>query len=146
MPPIDPYQVLQVSPAAEQEVVTAAFRALAMKYHPDREPSRYSARRMAELNAAYDLVREPGRRAAFDRGWRKSATAPDPIITPPPRSNGNGAQDGARLDFGRYRGWSLRDLARQDTDYLRWLERHASGKPFRAEIADLLRQAGVASA
>lgn len=146
MPPMDPYQVLQVAPGAEQEVITAAYRALAMKYHPDREPSRYAARRMAELNAAYDLVREPGRRAAHDRGRRRSASAADPIITPPPGGNGNGGQDGAYLDFGRYRGWSLRDLARHDADYLRWLERHASGKPFRGEIADLLRQAGVAPA
>ena len=144
MPRIDPYHVLQVSPAAEQEVITGAYRALAMKYHPDREQSRYGARRMAELNAAYDLVRDAGRRAAFDRSWRQTATAPDPIITPPPR-NGS-AHDGGRLDFGRYVGWSLRDLARHDADYLRWLERHASGKPFKAEIAELLRQPGVTPA
>ena len=41
----DPYRVLQVAPTAEQEVVNAAFRALALKYHPDRDPSQAAARR-----------------------------------------------------------------------------------------------------
>jgi hypothetical protein len=38
------------------------------------------------------------------------------------------------LDFGRYEGWSIADLARRDPDYLRWLRRHSSGIRFRREI------------
>ena len=45
-----------------------------------------------------------------------------------------------QLDFGRYAGWSLRDIARQDEAYLRWLARHSSGIRFRGEIAKLLRE------
>ncbi len=71
---IDPYRVLQVVPTAEQEVLNAAFRALALKYHPDRDPSTTAARRMAELNAAYALVRDPAARGAFDAATRMSAT------------------------------------------------------------------------
>ena len=70
---IDPYQVLQVQPSAEQEVVNAAFRALALKYHPDRDPSPAAARRMTLLNAAYALVRDADARAALERARRKSS-------------------------------------------------------------------------
>jgi len=34
------------------------------------------------------------------------------------------------LDFGRYAGWSLGDLARHDPNYLRWLSRHSSGNRY----------------
>jgi len=34
---VDPYRILQVAPSAEQEVIQAAYRALALKYHPDRD-------------------------------------------------------------------------------------------------------------
>lgn len=48
----DPHQVLQVTAAAESEVIRAAYRALALKYHPDRDASGYAAQRMAEINEA----------------------------------------------------------------------------------------------
>ena len=42
------------------------------------------------------------------------------------------------LDFGRYLGWSLAEIARHDPDYLRWLSRHSAGIRFRDEIERLL--------
>lgn len=63
----DLYQLLQVDPAAEQEVVQAAFRRLASKYHPDKNPSEDAHRRMQELNEAYAVIGDPARRAAYDR-------------------------------------------------------------------------------
>jgi uncharacterized protein (DUF3820 family) len=45
---------------------------------------------------------------------------------------------GTKLSFGRYAGWTLRDLARQDPDYLRWLSRHSSGVLYRTEIYQIL--------
>ena len=45
----DPYRVLQVLATADQEVLNAAFRALARKYHPDHDKSALAARRMTEL-------------------------------------------------------------------------------------------------
>jgi len=98
---LDPYKALQVAPTADQEVVDAAFRALAKKYHPDRDKTRHAARRMAELNAAYAVVREPVRRAQFDRSQRQatyygSATnvaRPTPTsVPPPPRSETAGTR------------------------------------------------------
>jgi len=145
VPPLDPYQVLQVSPTAEQEVLNAAYRALAMKYHPDRQAGRIAERRMAELNAAWELVRTAAAREAFDRGRLRASATPGTmgmgVIIPPDTSG-----PGTRLNFGRYAGWRLRDLARHDAEYLTWLAGHASGKPYRQEIAELLARGGSPAA
>jgi hypothetical protein len=50
------------------------------------------------------------------------------------------------LTFGRYTGWSLRDLARRDPDYVLWLSRHSSGIRYRTEIYSILRTMGVSAA
>ena len=50
----DPYKVLGVSPDASDEEVKRAYRALAKKYHPDRNPGdAAAAQKMREINAAY---------------------------------------------------------------------------------------------
>ena len=143
----DPYRVLQVLSTADQEVLNAAFRALARKYHPDHDASDLAARRMTELNAAWKLVRDPGKREVWDRAHRRATYGFDrapqqPSVAPPPRS----ASAGTKLEFGRYSGWALRDLARQDPDYLRWLSRHASGLRYRTEIYQILGRMGSTAA
>ncbi len=154
MPPgpgFDPYAVLQIVATCEQEVVHAAFKALAMKYHPDRDASRRAAERMAELNRAYALLRDPDGRRAFDRSRRTTlagvsvaaSTVPTTAGVPRPASASPGA---SVLSFGRYSGWSLADLARHDPDYLLWLSRHSSGIRYRTEIYGLLRTMGVSAA
>ncbi len=59
---------------------------------------------------------------------------------PPPMTSAEVSSSAGelRLDFGRYAGWSLYDLAKQDPAYLRWLARHSSGLRFRREIARVL--------
>lgn len=66
-PGLDPYKALQVDPEAEDEVIAAAFRRLARKYHPDVAADSDGANRMATINAAWELIGDPARRAAFDR-------------------------------------------------------------------------------
>jgi uncharacterized protein (DUF3820 family) len=59
-----------------------------------------------------------------------------------------GTRDGSTvLDFGRYDGWSLIQLAASDPDYLEWLARTAIGRRLQPEIATLLaaRRAAVAA-
>ncbi len=61
------YQVLQVDPMADQDVIEAAFKRLALKAHPDRNEGPEAADRMRELVAARDLLLTPERRQAYDR-------------------------------------------------------------------------------
>ena len=54
---VDPYAILGVSAMADPEQLAAAYREQAKKWHPDRGGGEEAARRMAEINAAYDLLR-----------------------------------------------------------------------------------------
>ena len=72
---MDPFAVLGVSPDASVEEVTAAYRTLAKEWHPDRVEGPQAARRMAEINAAYDLVRSEQWLARRERG-REPEAAP----------------------------------------------------------------------
>jgi curved DNA-binding protein CbpA len=65
----DPYKTLQVDREAEDEVIAAAYRRLARKYHPDVAADPQAATRMAAINAAWEIIGDPMRRAAFDRQW-----------------------------------------------------------------------------
>src|SRR6478736_3597499 len=53
----DPFAVLGVERGASPEEVTAAYRRLAKRWHPDRAEDRDAVARMAEINGAYDLLR-----------------------------------------------------------------------------------------
>jgi hypothetical protein len=83
------YQVLQVDPSADLEVIEAAFKRLAFKYHPDRSTAPDAAARMRELIEAREILTDPQRRAAYDARLRlpgrRPAPAPDRQPPPPPR-------------------------------------------------------------
>ena len=228
----DPYKVLQVDPEAEDEVIEAAYRRLARKYHPDVAPGPDSQDRMVRINQAWEMLRDPGRRAAVDRARTRGASAAARVAaadararaashapTPPPRSHTTtsagshagrrthttgaapqdprawgfpGVQDpgegdfeartqfvspnwtsgrssagagydpatmrmaqgegsagpppghpqGSVLNFGRYSGWSLGEIARTDLEYLEWLDRAPIGRIYQPEIDHMLRAYG----
>jgi curved DNA-binding protein CbpA len=74
--PVDAYKVLQVDSEAEDEVIQAAYRRLAQKYHPDVVGSASaSADRMAAINKAYETLKDPDRRRAYDAERRMAARA-----------------------------------------------------------------------
>jgi curved DNA-binding protein CbpA len=61
------YQTLQVDPAADPEVIEAAFRRLALKFHPDTSTDPDAARRMREIIEARECLSNPDRRMVYDR-------------------------------------------------------------------------------
>ena len=206
---IDPYKILQVDSEAEDEVIQAAYRRLARKYHPDLAASPDAANRMAAINAAWELIGDPAKRAAYDRQRNPLATTPaqhasgtdrtqpgsgsaasgaastatrsgssssggatSSASTPPPETvsrdwtsgrstQGSGYQEsmhsadgfgaagpppgrpsGTVLNFGRYAGWSLGEVARSDMEYVEWLDRAPIGRNYRQEIDEILRKSG----
>jgi hypothetical protein len=54
---MEPHAVLGLRPDATADEVAVAYRALAKRWHPDRGGGEHAERRMAEINAAYDLLR-----------------------------------------------------------------------------------------
>ena len=64
----DYYSVLGVSRGASDDEVKKAYRKLAMQYHPDRNNgSRDAEEKFKEITEAYDVLRDPNKRAAYDR-------------------------------------------------------------------------------
>lgn len=65
----NPYEILGVNKDASEADIKSAYRKLAKKYHPDLNPTNKNAdEKFKELNAANDLISDPEKRAAFDRG------------------------------------------------------------------------------
>jgi len=84
----DLYKILQVDSEADPDVIQAAYRRLAQKYHPDLAGSHEASGRMIELNAAWEVLRDPHRRGAYDRERARTMghqTGDQPGAAPSPR-------------------------------------------------------------
>jgi curved DNA-binding protein CbpA len=150
----DPYEVLQVHRRADQDVIHAAYRVLARKYHPDFGGDDV---KMAALTEAWAILGSPERRKAHDAEAAKHQTrrATDRKAAPaakPQADQGYGrpasaAAYGSVIDFGRYAGWTIGSLVSHDPEYLEWLARTPIGRRLTAEIQEALsrREAQVAS-
>jgi curved DNA-binding protein CbpA len=158
----DYYKILEVDPEADAEVIAAAYHVLAkvVRDKPDLDES--DQIRLAELDLAFAVLSNPAQRRAFD-----ARRTPDTVAVGPGYANGNGdvhAYDAAArlaagplserlaaglhgeslgeltINFGRYAGWTLSEIAASDPDYLQWLSRHSSGIRYRRAILRLLRE------
>lgn len=63
----DYYEVLGVGRSASADDIRRAFRKLALEYHPDRNKSEEAAEHFKEINEAYEVLRDPEKRRAYDR-------------------------------------------------------------------------------
>ncbi|RMO97883.1 DnaJ domain protein [Pseudomonas viridiflava] len=60
------YELLSVARDASPEQIKKAYRKLAQKLHPDRNPDPYASDMMGVVNASHDVLADPSRRAAYD--------------------------------------------------------------------------------
>lgn len=79
-PTADPYAALGLVPSASAGEIKQAFRVLAARYHPDRNPAPEAAARFRAVQAAYDVLSDPNRRAALDAN-RQRNLLDDPLAT-----------------------------------------------------------------
>ncbi len=153
--PSDPYRVLGVGRTASLREIRDAYRARARRAHPDLA-GEDSIGRMRDLNAAWELLKDPHRRAAHDAAARVAA---EPQPAKPTAGSGRVSHDelrrrepwtgaagpppgqptGTTLPSGIYAGWSLAQIARRDPGYLVWLRDRPEGRRHAAEIARLLQ-------
>ncbi|MDT0575537.1 molecular chaperone DnaJ [Croceicoccus sp. F390] len=65
---IDFYELLEVDRTADDKTIKSSYRRLAMKFHPDRNPGdAESEARFKAVSRAYDCLKDPQKRAAYDR-------------------------------------------------------------------------------
>jgi curved DNA-binding protein CbpA len=64
---LDPYVVLGVRRQASPDEIARAYRRAARATHPDSPDSGAGAERFQAVSDAYDMLRDPGRRAGYDR-------------------------------------------------------------------------------
>ena len=73
---MDPYAVLGVRPGSPEREILAAYREQAKRWHPDRGAGEEAEQRMAEINAAYDLVRAAQQHEAVGAAAHPAALRP----------------------------------------------------------------------
>jgi len=75
------YDILQLKPSATKNDIRRAYRRLALKWHPDRNHSQEAEERFKEINEAYHVLMDSGKRGQYDeartqkRQWKESFTS-----------------------------------------------------------------------
>ena len=97
----DLYEILGVRGDASQTEIRIAFRIAAKRLHPDRTGDSASAREFIALQLAYETLRDPKKRAEYDKN---RSSGPVRSRTAPPRtrtSRAGSARTGARFEQRR---------------------------------------------
>jgi len=110
---IDYYSILGVPKTASEAEIKSAYRKLAMKHHPDRNPgNKESESKFKEINEANEVLSDPKKRQTYNqlgKDWRQGQE-----FTPPPAGNRAGRpggyeysyQDSGGQDFGQFGNFS----------------------------------------
>jgi len=104
----DYYKILGVERGADADAIKAAYRKMARKYHPDVSKEANAEERFKDLQEAYEVLKDPEKRAAYDQlgsNWRAGQDfRPPPGWGGQPGGFGGGGFGGA--DFGGNGGFS----------------------------------------
>src|SRR5689334_18988210 len=68
----DLYSVLGVAKTADEDAIKKAFRKLATKYHPDKNPGKESEAKFKAANSAYEVLGDKKKRALYDEFGEES--------------------------------------------------------------------------
>ena len=66
----DYYQILEVPPTASASEVKTAYRAMSMKWHPDKNPGKDVMSKMQDINEAYAILKDEVKRQRYDNEYR----------------------------------------------------------------------------
>jgi curved DNA-binding protein len=94
----DYYNILGVEPGAGEAELKTAYRRLARKYHPDVSKESGAEEKFKAVNEAYEALRDPQKRAAYDQ-LRAQGYRPGEEFRPPPDFGRGGAGGGQNFDF-----------------------------------------------
>ena len=94
----DLYEILQLHPSAQLEVIEAAYKRLALLYHPDTDPSPRAAEMMTVISRAYAVLGDPDKRVQYDLARKEQSDTPEAQAesdAPKPRARRRKGQSGA---------------------------------------------------
>ena len=126
----NPYEVLQVSQNASDEIIMAAYKTLAKKYHPDTNKAPDAATMMQKINRAYQMLKDPSERKQVDSELKKKTSGnggtygSNSAYNSAPRSSNGGTNSSYRAsrtdepDY-TYSSRNTADYARAAEDILR---------------------------
>lgn len=135
----DYYQILGVKEDADLKEIKKAYRKLALKLHPDMQPETNSDEEFKELVEAYEVLKDPQRRAEYDELKKYGATSHDNFQPPPGwQSNNDFNSDHAGGDFSDFfnsvfgGGFNQGPRSHQDDGYSAY--NHAHGNDAEIEV------------
>ncbi|UWQ35338.1 DnaJ domain-containing protein (plasmid) [Leisingera sp. M527] len=139
----DYYKILGIGPSADADEIKRAYRKLARKYHPDINATEEAEAKFKDVNEAYEVLKDPERRAAYDQLGKPETGVQDGFRPPPDWEGGFGFSGGSPEDAEAFSDFFETLFRRQRQPFgaeagIRGADQHAR---LQLEIADAYRGA-----